>query len=328
MALGPESLARMLPLLLAAGADLNANGGGRGGTPLHIAVERRSMKLVRYLTSKGATIDAKDTESGATPLMWAVRGGRAAKLWSQAVVTGPLDEDEEDRLMSGALFFVRGSDTYMDEELQHYMQLKYVAESAGAEGSDDDRSLRVCKCLLEIGADVNARNKDGGTTLHLACESGLAATIPSSWSSSALGSITVSKYKRYDFTSPELVRFLLDAGADVDARDGDGRSPLHLAAVRPGAIAVADLLIKAGAKVDAADARGQTPLHCAAGKGNQGWGMIELLLRSGANVAACDSNGRRPVMCMHPEAVKGWEQAWSTGQPVPRKFSLLFEADK
>lgn len=49
----------------------------------------------------------------------------------------------------------------------------------------------------------------------------------------------------------EAARLLLDAGADPDARDPGGMTPLHTAAEWPSSIALAALLIERGASIDA-----------------------------------------------------------------------------
>ncbi len=57
----------------------------------------------------------------------------------------------------------------------------------------------------------------------------------------------------------ELSAYLVEAGADVNARRSDGVTPLHIAAQR-GNIPIAELLIRHGAKINAIDEKGWTPL--------------------------------------------------------------------
>src|SRR5262245_21020228 len=58
----------------------------------------------------------------------------------------------------------------------------------------------------------------------------------------------------------KAVRAQLDAGVDVNVRDADDNTPLHLAAIYAGPECV-ELLIKQGADVNAANKLGATPLH-------------------------------------------------------------------
>ena len=82
----------------------------------------------------------------------------------------------------------------------------------------------------------------------------------------------------------ELVELLLSRRADVDARDGDGDSPLHLAAD----VRIFRLLLAAGASVDTTNKNGRTPLHneteYADSDGDHG--ILRLLLEADADVNA------------------------------------------
>ena len=87
-------------------------------------------------------------------------------------------------------------------------------------------------------------------------------------------------------------RALIEAGADVDAADADGFTPLHLA-VASDAPKCAEQLLEAGADVEAADAHGWTPLHSAARYGSAE--CVDQLLRFGADVGARTPSGATPL---------------------------------
>ena len=81
-------------------------------------------------------------------------------------------------------------------------------------------------------------------------------------------------------------------GADVNAKDKLGRTPLHQAA-RKGRKEITELLIAEGADVNAKHEEGWTPLHLAAVYGNKE--IVELLIAKGADVNAKDEDGRTPL---------------------------------
>jgi len=58
---------------------------------------------------------------------------------------------------------------------------------------------------------------------------------------------------------PDVAAYLLDKGAQVNAKTKDGLTPLHMAA-QNGNIPIIELLISRGATINAIDSKGWTPL--------------------------------------------------------------------
>ena len=89
---------------------------------------------------------------------------------------------------------------------------------------------------------------------------------------------------------PQIIKKMLDAGADVNALDGDGYSPL-LGARN---VEVVQLLLDKGADVQATDKIGNTPLHIAAFLKDPY--ITKLLVSRGADIHAKTKLGATPVM--------------------------------
>ena len=93
-----------------------------------------------------------------------------------------------------------------------------------------------------------------------------------------------------------LVKLLLANKAEINARDGDGRTALHRAATWSQNRKVVELLLANGAKVNAKDRGWGTPLNWAASglstsRRNE---VVQLLLAYGADVKASNCNGMTP----------------------------------
>ncbi len=91
------------------------------------------------------------------------------------------------------------------------------------------------------------------------------------------------------YGSAEWVQACLDAGADPNARDVDGSTPLHhIADTRsPDRGRMASLLLAAGADPNARNDRGKTPLHSTASE----FEFTVVLLEAGADPNARDEYG-------------------------------------
>ena len=89
-----------------------------------------------------------------------------------------------------------------------------------------------------------------------------------------------------------MVTLLLDHGADINASLACGQTPLRLAVIK-GYTDIVELLLVRGAQANARGKTGLTPLHWAALKGQPA--IVSLLLTHGADVSVCDDAGRTPL---------------------------------
>ena len=85
---------------------------------------------------------------------------------------------------------------------------------------------------------------------------------------------------------------LVRGGADPNAKNEDGLTPLHVA-VRRDLPLVVETLIRHGAKTDVKDRAGDTPLHRAVVYSSPG--VVWYLLEKSADVHALDKDGLTPL---------------------------------
>lgn len=133
---------------------------------------------------------------------------------------------------------------------------------------------RCVQQLLQHGASVNSRTEEeGDTALHVAARHGLS----------------------------DHVQLLLRYGAELEAENEEGQTPLNAACAQPHQPQDMDryhqvcrLLVESGASINAADRDRQHPLHLACKNANAQ--VAELLLARGANVNVMNYSGN---MALH-----------------------------
>jgi ankyrin repeat protein len=160
----------------------------------------------------------------------------------------------------------------------------------------------VVRFLLEQGADPNIPNKNGLTPLDHACTRNKAVATTLAKLLLDKGAVVNTKrpnpsnittlYWAVSADNTELVKLLIEHGADIKEGLDTGETALHHAADR-GDLEIAKLLIEHGADVNAKITTGWTPLHEAAYSRRKE--MVELLLAHGADINAVDIHGKTPL---------------------------------
>jgi len=95
-----------------------------------------------------------------------------------------------------------------------------------------------------------------------------------------------------DIDQGGMIKTLLPAGVDIEAKNNWNRTPLHQAIISNRRDCF-DILLRNGANINVADARGMSPLHWAAKTGHVD--IIGLLLGKGANRYEYDLEGSQPM---------------------------------
>ncbi len=327
--------------LIEGGADPNTRL-PTGETALMTAARHGLGTVVGRLLERGADARLAEHERGQTALMWAAAGGHAdvarrllesgggVRARTAGRFTALLFAARAGDLETARLLLQAGADLEA-RAIDGSTPLLVASRSADALAGIDWRVIpyasgheETALHLIERGADVTAADRLGRTALHAAVETGrprLAAALLEAGADvdarftgrvAALRGDYVSRAP-YKGATPfwlaaraadlELMRLLLDAGADPFLPNAFGTTPLMVAsglgendARRPPDHRVVDavaLLLALGANVTAATPAGATALHGAASMWEDG--VIQLLVEHGADVNAEDRRGRTPL---------------------------------
>jgi cytohesin len=234
---------KLAGILLEHGAGANAKN-KNGKIPLHILSENRindEDSHALLLLKHGAEVNTRDKDNE-TPLHLATR-------WVRSELAGTLLEhgaDANAKNKNGKTPLHILSESQINDKDSHALLLLKHGAEVNTRDKDNETPLhlamrqehfKLAGILLEHGADADAENINGKTPLHILSESQI--NDEDSVLSHAL--------------------LLLKHGAEVNMRDEDNETSLHLA-IRRECFKLAGILLERGADADAENINGKTPL--------------------------------------------------------------------
>lgn len=179
------------------------------------------------------------------------------------------------------------------------------------------RDLVTSKALAGLGANIEARDRNGETALSLLSKDTSGGEMLQWLVDDGANLETKDRFGKsalrlaLETNSEEAIRILIEAGADKESKDGESRSLLSNLAGSNSSQAVRTLL-SSGADCHSEDFFGGTPLMWAARCESDASDIIELLILHGSDVNKRDRLGRTPLHCAfinakmqhHPTALR------------------------
>lgn len=291
----PADTISITRLLIAHGADVNAQDND-GETALLEAVSPPRPQLIKLLLDAGANACLPSSHDGDTPLMkaaWYADPEAAQLLLAKSDCVNAVNDDDET-----ALHRLADTPNPTDKGAATRIALAQILLSHGADVSRQDRwgatplhtaaqngNLALAKLFLERGANTATKSNKGKTPLFFAVDSKTLLgneghgpiphpdmvallvkksdlTLRDKYGDTPLHDAAGVEYEDAPDKRTRILRILVEAGVDIDARNKQGWTALYVATKRqhPNAVAI---LLQLGADKTLADNQGITPLQLA-----------------------------------------------------------------
>lgn len=254
--------------------------------------------VVNILIDAGAEIAARD-ERGANPLINAAREGKLSAvvtLLDRGAKVNFAEYDGSTALHRAVIFghhdvadvLIKAGAAVNTHHTEDYTPLLSISQYGHTECG---------RLLIEAGANVNAAGKDGSTPLYHVAFKGYIDFLELLLSAGAIESVNVpDKYGRAPLDAAafsgnvEAVHILLEAGSDPNRLDMAGGNVL----CRVKNIDILKALLDKGANARIVDKDGWNALHYAADVGSIA-AILVALVKAGANPTLQNSDGDTPA---------------------------------
>ncbi len=279
----------MINLLLAFG-DSPAIRNKSGLAPLHVAVQKEDMSVMNAFLASGQTDVNIRSKTGQTPLCYTNSPKVAACLLLRRANPNKSDKVGNTPLHRAVInenwemidiLLQRGADINVEND--DGFTLINVANSA-----------KAVQYLLERGADPSCSDEGGNTILHRAAMNGDCVMIKVllAHRKTNINVMNENGNTPLNFTcSAEVGKLLLLHMANPTLADENGNTPLHHAAEIEDIELMKVLLADRRVDVNARNDNGQTPLHIGLSGVMNPVEMAQLLMRYDADASISDADG-------------------------------------
>ncbi|XP_017862099.1 PREDICTED: transient receptor potential cation channel subfamily A member 1 isoform X3 [Drosophila arizonae] len=222
-------------------------GGEHGRTALHLAAIYDHEECARILITEFDACPRRPCNNGYYPIHEAAKNASSKTM---------------------EVFFQWGEQRgcTREEMISFYDSEGNVPLHSAVHGGD----IKAVELCLKSGAKISTQQHDLSTPVHLACAQGAIEIVKLMFEMQplekriCLSCTDVQKMTPLHcasmFDHPDIVSYLVNEGAEINALDKEHRSPLLLAASRSGWKTV-HLLIRLGASIDIKDAAARNVLH-------------------------------------------------------------------
>ena len=305
----------LIDYLFANDADINARAAD-GSTALHQAAKNGSETALRSLLRHGAEVNVQhSTLHISSPLHWACTKGHEAV--TQVLLENGAEVDARDNwLRTPLLSAAWGGHVACAKALLTHGASAIVCDRDGCTAlhmAASNGHVDMQALLLKGGADIEARVSSARLSIeyssldkHLENATPLILAVAESRVDNVADLVkygcNISAKTASGWTALHFVAFattkeptailpiLLEAGANTEARNLEGNTPLHLVAASWQSVETVSILLKAGADIEARNKAGNTPLQRAVK--SEEYEKAKYLVQEGASVTAIAPNGR------------------------------------